>query len=62
MGDVPAWVVDDTCKCYANSLADKLTAEQLRTGDPAITDPIVKNSMSACYEAVKADFLKRFSK
>ena len=62
MRDVPAWVVDDSCKCYANSLADKLTAEQLRTGDPAVTDPIVKSSMRACYEAVKADFIKQHGK
>jgi hypothetical protein len=53
--DVPDSLFEGNCRCYANALAEKIAAADMR--NPAVTEPITKAAAAACYRNMKAEAL-----
>jgi hypothetical protein len=53
--DIPDSLFEGNCRCYANALAEKLTAADIRSGNTAATAPIMQAASSTCYRAMKAE-------
>jgi hypothetical protein len=53
--DIPDSLFEGNCRCYANALAEKLTAADIRLGNSAATAPIMQAAASTCYRAMKAE-------
>jgi hypothetical protein len=61
-GSVPEPIFAAICKCYANGLANRLTASEIKTDNHTVTDPVIKDVAKACYAAVKAETLRQSGK
>jgi hypothetical protein len=53
--DIPDSLFEGNCRCYANALAEKLTAADIRSGNTAVTAPVMQAASSICYRAMKAE-------
>jgi hypothetical protein len=57
---IPNTLFERHCRCYAKALADKFTIDDIRSDNKAVTDPIVKDAATTCYQAMKAEALRLF--
>ena len=46
--DIPDSLFEGNCRCYANTLAEKITVADMRSGNRTMTDPITKAASAAC--------------
>jgi hypothetical protein len=53
--DIPDSLFEGNCRCYANALAEKLTAADIRSRNTAATAPIMQAAASICYRNMKAE-------
>lgn len=53
--DIPDSLFEGNCRCYANALAEKLTAADIRSGNTAATAPIMQAAAATCYRNMKAE-------
>ena len=53
--DIPDSLFEGNCRCYANTLAEKITVADMRSGNRTMTDPITKAASAACYRAMQAE-------
>lgn len=56
---IPKPLFERYCQCYANGLADKLTANEIRAENPSVTRPVIQSEGRRCYEDIKAEALRR---
>jgi hypothetical protein len=54
---IPNSLFEGNCRCYANTLADKITAADMQSDNKAVTAPIQKAAAATCYQAMKAEAL-----
>lgn len=55
---IPRPLFERYCQCYANGLADKLTASELKLEHPSVTKPVIQSEGRRCYQEMKADALR----
>ena len=58
---IPNSLFEGHCRCYANTLADKITIADMQSDNKAVTDPIVKAAALTCYQAMKAEALRLYN-
>jgi hypothetical protein len=51
--DIPDSLFEGNCRCYANTLAEKITAADMR--NRAVTEPIQRAAAATCYRNMKAE-------
>jgi hypothetical protein len=51
--NIPDSLFEGNCRCYANTLADKIAATDMR--NRAVTEPITKAAAATCYRNMKAE-------
>jgi hypothetical protein len=54
---IPNSLFEGNCRCYANTLAEKITAADMQSDNRAVTAPIQQAAAAACYRAMKAEAL-----
>jgi hypothetical protein len=54
---IPNSLFEGNCRCYANTLADKITIADMQSDNKAVTGPILKAASTTCYQAMKAEAL-----
>lgn len=55
---IPKPLYEQYCGCYANGLADRVSANDLVAENPAVVDPIIRAESRRCYELMKADAIR----
>jgi hypothetical protein len=53
--DIPDSLFEGHCRCYANTLAEKIAVTDMR--NKAVTEPVARAAAAACYQAMKAEAL-----
>ena len=53
--DIPDFLFEGNCRCYANTLAEKISVADMR--NKAVTEPIARAAAATCYRAMKAEAL-----
>ena len=53
--DIPDSLFEGNCRCYANTLAEKISAADLR--NKVVTEPIARAAAVTCYRAMKTEAL-----
>jgi hypothetical protein len=56
---VPMDLFAEYCRCYANGVADRVSINDLKANNRAVTDPIGRDVTKVCYEAMKSAAIKR---
>jgi hypothetical protein len=54
---IPNSLFEGNCRCYANTLVEKITVADMQSDNRAATGPIQKAAAAACYQAMKAEAL-----
>jgi hypothetical protein len=54
---IPNSLFEGNCRCYANTLAEKITIADMHSNNIAVVDPIRKVAAATCYQAMKAEAL-----
>jgi hypothetical protein len=54
---IPNSLFEGNCRCYANTLAEKITAADMQSDNRAVTAPIQQAAAATCYRAMKAEAL-----
>jgi hypothetical protein len=57
---IPNSLFEGHCRCYAATLADKLSIADMNADNKAVTDPIVKSAALGCYQAMKAEAVRLY--
>jgi hypothetical protein len=52
---IPNSLFEGNCRCYANTLAEKITVADMQSNNVAATEPIRKAAAATCYQAMKAE-------
>jgi hypothetical protein len=52
---IPDSLFEGNCRCYANTLANKITAADMQSDNKAVTGPILQAAAATCYQAMKAE-------
>jgi hypothetical protein len=53
--DIPDSLFEGNCRCYANTLAEKISVADIR--NKAVTEPIARDAAATCYRAMKTEAL-----
>jgi hypothetical protein len=56
---IPRALFEQYCRCYANGLADRLSAKELREEKPEIVRPVIQAEGPRCYQAIKDEAMSR---
>jgi len=54
---IPNSLFEGNCRCYANTLAEKITAADMQSDNKAVKGPILKAAAATCYQAMRAEAL-----
>ena len=54
---IPDSLFEGNCRCYANALANRITAADMQSDNKAVTGPVLKAAAATCYQAMKAEAL-----
>lgn len=57
---IPKPLIEEYCQCYANGLADRAKAQDIKSENRAVMDPIVKEESARCYATIKQKALQNY--
>jgi hypothetical protein len=58
---IPNSIAAYYCRCYANTLADKIKIIDMEPENKVATDPITKAATMSCYQVMKAEALRLYN-